>query len=489
MPRAALPKCSPREITTQGEALDAPNAAVEGSVRPSSSAEQKALFRLNWALVLLIGLFGSQVAHADFRDDYARGVRSSEISSPDWREVRARMEAAIAAQQPPFSGVVPATDKRPGGLDYLPHAYLAIAILKTSGDCDAARRAIGDPGHRQASTAAKRANASIARQAEQLVAADCGAAPPAVPRDLLERARRLLEEWRNAVSDVRESAAKVPLDARDGSDALVSNADRRIGQLADAIEKQDQAAIESALRDGATFAQDLDSELDRLEGMATALAASESRVTSEPDPKPTTEPVAHSPQPSLSAADRARIASLLRDADTQLAHLADLEGNGDLAAPDVLRLSAVGERTEKAKRDLIRVLAQESVPAAIAAESVLTDALSTMRSTMRSSESARAAQAEPPSDLIDAVRAYLADDIGKVIRDQINPLLPTRARAHMELLKSAAYFREAKLTNADSSGAERMARSWAKAAKRTDPSIAPNEAYFTKAFILLFREA
>lgn len=126
-------------------------------------------------LGVLLLLF-SPAATADFRSDYAQGVRMFERGDR-WYEVESRMNRAIWQMPPPVTGAIGALDRRQGGLDYIPHAYLAIAILKTHGDCAAARRALEDSGHKKALASVRAAGAAVVRHAEQEFAQACPAGP------------------------------------------------------------------------------------------------------------------------------------------------------------------------------------------------------------------------------------------------------------------------------------------------------------------------
>jgi hypothetical protein len=127
------------------------------------------------ACVLLVAFACVAPAHADWKDDYARGVRA--VSDGNWAEVESRMRAALAGEP------APAARARLYGQRfdaYVPRYYLGLAAYR-QGRCADAVREWGDAATR----AIWSANAELARVANAGLA-ECQtrlaqAAPAATP--------------------------------------------------------------------------------------------------------------------------------------------------------------------------------------------------------------------------------------------------------------------------------------------------------------------
>lgn len=479
---------------TSADGVSAPISALD--CRSRTSGVDRMMLALNqhrfclggghlalWALSLCLLLY-SPTAAADFRTDYAEGVRSFEIGS-DWSEVRSRMERAISQTPPPISGSVNARDRRAGGLDYIPHAYLAIAILRSSRDCASARRALDDPGHKKALLALRPSGESIARQAEQEVAQACPAAP-AVPDELIRRAEEMLRRIREAISSLEQSAALVPEDSRANATSLRSELLRSQQQLDQAIKDKNESVITAALGAGEPSLVQASAEVSRLELIAKELVAAKDKEVTTPTPAV----AASDPEPAtLPPALLTRISGLINSSNDELGAARSLSQNSALRSQDEGRaLVDVIDRIGGLSRQL---LAARDAVDAVAAErkaGELEKLLGELRQARLGAEQmlARSADRAPP-ELVAAITLYLAGQFDQVTDVRIDGSLSARAQAHFKLLQSASFFHLAKAARSEQQLGK--ARDLAKQAKAQDASLKPSDRVFSPEFLALFRSA
>jgi hypothetical protein len=94
-------------------------------------------------VALAVALLASAAAHAEFRDDYALGLRA--IDEGKYADARMYLERALAAQGEPVSKII-----LNGNIEqpYLPYHFLGMAAYK-QGDCAGAKQAWENPMNRR----------------------------------------------------------------------------------------------------------------------------------------------------------------------------------------------------------------------------------------------------------------------------------------------------------------------------------------------------